>query len=151
MRAKIYQTVYWKESCFGLNAETIVDKAVELRAVGGTYGGVRKPTEFLCLILKMLQIQPDKDIIIEFIKNEEFKYVRLLGEWPDTQDAGPCCCRQHQYTRTQCICSCSSYLAGALPLLQLQQADHVELVSVQARQHALPCLLPQLQTRRSSP
>jgi hypothetical protein len=89
--------VYWKESCFGLNAETIVDKAVELRAVGGTYGGVRKPTEFLCLILKMLQIQPDKDIIIEFIKNEEFKYVRLLGEWQDAQYTGLCCCcRQHQ-------------------------------------------------------
>ena len=27
----------------------------------------------------MLQIQPDKDIIIEFIKNEDYKYVRLLG------------------------------------------------------------------------
>jgi len=38
-----------------------------------------KPTPFLCLILKMLQIQPEKDIIVEFIKNEEFKYVRALG------------------------------------------------------------------------
>lgn len=27
----------------------------------------------------MLQIQPEKDIIVEFIKNEEFKYVRALG------------------------------------------------------------------------
>jgi hypothetical protein len=81
VRAKIYQTVYWKEQCFGLSAEMIVDKAVELRSVGGTFGGVRRPTEFLCLVLKMLQIQPDKDIIIEFIKNEEFKYVRLLGGW----------------------------------------------------------------------
>ncbi|KAF6722057.1 Pre-mRNA-splicing factor 38A [Oryzias melastigma] len=27
----------------------------------------------------MLQIQPEKDIIVEFIKNEDFKYVRLLG------------------------------------------------------------------------
>ena len=43
------------------------------------YGDPQKPAEFLCLILKMLQIQPDKDIIIEFIKDEEFKYLRLLG------------------------------------------------------------------------
>jgi pre-mRNA-splicing factor 38A len=43
------------------------------------YGGNVKPTPFLCLILKMLQIQPEKDIIVEFIKNEEFKYVRALG------------------------------------------------------------------------
>ncbi len=40
---------------------------------------VQKPTHFICLILKMLQIQPDKDIIIEFIRNEDYKYVRLLG------------------------------------------------------------------------
>lgn len=49
------------------------------RFLGGVYGGNVKPTPFLCLILKMLQIQPEKDIIVEFIKNEEFKYVRALG------------------------------------------------------------------------
>jgi len=27
----------------------------------------------------MLQIQPEKEIVIEFIKNEDYKYVRLLG------------------------------------------------------------------------
>ncbi len=52
-----------------------MDKATELRYVGGIYGGNVKPTPFLCLILKMLQIQPEKDIIIEFIKNVDYKYV----------------------------------------------------------------------------
>lgn len=52
---------------------------MELRFIGGVYAGNIKPTPFLCLILKMLQIQPEKDIIVEFIKNEEFKYVRALG------------------------------------------------------------------------
>lgn len=47
--------------------------------MGGVFAGNIKPTPFLCLILKMLQIQPEKDIIVEFIKNEEFKYVRALG------------------------------------------------------------------------
>ena len=60
-------------------AELLVDKAMELKSVGGIYGGNVKPTPFLCLILKMLQIQPEKDIIIEFIRNEDFKYVRALG------------------------------------------------------------------------
>ena len=27
----------------------------------------------------MLQIQPDEDIILELIKNEDYKYIRLLG------------------------------------------------------------------------
>ena len=47
--------------------------------MGGTFGGSRKPTEFMCLILKLLQIQPDKEIVVEYIKNEDYKYVRLLG------------------------------------------------------------------------
>ncbi|XP_077218941.1 PRP38 family protein [Tasmannia lanceolata] len=79
LRAKIYQTTYWKEQCFGLTAETLVDKAMELDHLGGTFGGNRKPTPFICLVNKMLQIQPEKDIVVEFIKNEDYKYVRILG------------------------------------------------------------------------
>ncbi|XP_039457254.1 pre-mRNA-splicing factor 38A isoform X1 [Oreochromis aureus] len=79
IRTRIYESKYWKEECFGLTAELVVDKAMELKFVGGVFGGNIKPTPFLCLTLKMLQIQPEKDIIVEFIKNEDFKYVRLLG------------------------------------------------------------------------
>lgn len=78
-RTRIYESQYWKEECFALTAELLVDKAMALRYIGGTYGGNIKPSPFLCLLLKMLQIQPDKDIIIEFIRNEDFKYVRALG------------------------------------------------------------------------
>ncbi|KAJ1383466.1 Pre-mRNA-splicing factor 38 [Sesbania bispinosa] len=79
LRSKIYQNTYWKEQCFGLTAETLVDKAMEIDHLGGTYGGNRKPTPFMCLVMKMLQIQPEKEIVIEFIKNEDYKYVRILG------------------------------------------------------------------------
>lgn len=79
LRAKIYQNTYWKGECFGLTAETLVDKAMELNHVGGTFGGNRKPVPFMCLVMKMLQIQPEKDIVVEFIKNEDYKYVRVLG------------------------------------------------------------------------
>lgn len=79
IRSRIYDSKYWKEECFALSAELVVDKAMELRFIGGVYGGNIKPTPFLCLTLKMLQIQPEKDIVVEFIKNEEFKYVRALG------------------------------------------------------------------------
>ena len=79
MRQKIYGCLYWKERCFGISAESLVDLAVELRTFGGTLGGTLKPTDFICLVLKMLQIQPDKEIVVEFIKNEDYKYVRMLG------------------------------------------------------------------------
>jgi len=81
IRSRIYDSKYWKENCFALTAELLVDKAMELRFIGGVFGGNIKPTPFLCLVLKMLQIQPEKDIIIEFIKNEDFKYVRALGAY----------------------------------------------------------------------
>ncbi|KAI1280517.1 Pre-mRNA-splicing factor 38A [Halotydeus destructor] len=79
IRTRIYESRYWKEDCFGLSAELVVDKGAELRFIGGIYSGNIKPTPFLCLMLKMLQIQPEKDIIIEFIKQDSFKYVRALG------------------------------------------------------------------------
>lgn len=78
-RLKIYNSIYWKEQCFGLTAETLIDKAVALKYCGGTYGGTHKPCNFLCLILKLLQLQPEKEIVLEFINNEDFKYLRLIG------------------------------------------------------------------------
>ena len=55
-------------------AETLIDKAIELKAIGGVYGN-QKPTEFLCLLLKLLQIQPEKEILLEYLQADEFKYV----------------------------------------------------------------------------
>lgn len=78
-RLKIYANLYWKEFCFGITAEHLVDRAMDLKYFGGTFGGNSKPSNFLCLVLKMLQLQPEKEIVIEFIKNEDFKYVRVLG------------------------------------------------------------------------
>ncbi|XP_005099021.1 pre-mRNA-splicing factor 38A [Aplysia californica] len=79
IRTRIYECRYWKEECFALTAALLVDKAMELKYIGGVFGGNIKPLPFLCLLLKMLQIQPEKDIVVEFIKNEDFKYVRALG------------------------------------------------------------------------
>lgn len=52
---------------------------MELREVGGTYGGNKKASPFLCLTLKMLQLAPEKEIAIAFINAEEYKYVPLTA------------------------------------------------------------------------
>lgn len=73
-RQKIYDSRYWKEECFGLTAVGVLEKATKLKTLGGL------PTKFLCLALKLLQLQPDSEDIIEsFIQQEDFKYVRALG------------------------------------------------------------------------
>lgn len=63
-----------EENCFALNAASLIDRAVELQAVGGTYANTR-PTEFMCLVLKLLQLQPEREIILEYLRAEEFKSV----------------------------------------------------------------------------
>ena len=78
-RLKVYNSQYWKEQCFGLTSELLVDKAIALKYIGGTYAGNNKPTPFLCLVLKLLQLQPEREIILEYIRNDEFKYLRALG------------------------------------------------------------------------
>lgn len=79
VRQKIYDSRYWKEECFGLTAVNVLEKASSLKNVGESFGGNRQPTKFLSLILKLLQIQPDDELVNEFIAQEDFKYVRALG------------------------------------------------------------------------
>ncbi|KAF2763281.1 PRP38-domain-containing protein [Pseudovirgaria hyperparasitica] len=89
VRDRITESFYWKEQCFGLNAATLCDRAVELDCVGGTYGDQGRPTPFLCLAFKMLQIMPPREIVLEFLNFAEgdaedegdghFKYLRVLA------------------------------------------------------------------------
>ncbi|TFY83604.1 hypothetical protein EWM64_g394 [Hericium alpestre] len=78
IRNRIYESTYWKERCFALTAETLIDQAIAMRHIGGVYGNQR-PTEFLCLLLKLLQIQPEKEILVEYLQADEFKYLRALA------------------------------------------------------------------------
>jgi len=80
-RTKIYNSYYWKEQCFALTAESFVDKAVSLKYVGGLFGGLAKPTQFLCLVCKLLQLQPDTEVIHYFLTQKKFKYLTALAAY----------------------------------------------------------------------
>ncbi|KAJ6155545.1 Pre-mRNA-splicing factor [Penicillium chermesinum] len=67
VRDRITDSYYWKEQCFGLNAATLCDRAVELTFVGGTYGVSEKPSPFICLAFKLLQLHPERDVILEYL------------------------------------------------------------------------------------
>jgi len=56
-----------------------VDRAMELKWIGGNYSANLKPTPFMCLVCKMLQIQPELAIVLELLKQTDHKYVRALG------------------------------------------------------------------------
>ncbi|GAB7351823.1 hypothetical protein MBLNU459_g2388t1 [Dothideomycetes sp. NU459] len=79
VRDRIVGSYYWAEQCFGLSAATLCDRAVELTFIGGTYGGAQKPTPFLCLAFKLLQLTPEKDIIRFYLEQDDWKYLRALA------------------------------------------------------------------------
>ncbi|KAF2091283.1 pre-mRNA-processing factor [Saccharata proteae CBS 121410] len=89
VRDRITESYYWKEQCFGLNAATLCDRAVELGFVGGTYGGQGKPTPFLCLAFKLAQLVPEREVVLAYLdwpdgehgekQKGEFKYLRALA------------------------------------------------------------------------
>lgn len=79
---RIVESFYWKEQCFALNEASIVDRVVEhVTFIGGTYGSAQKPTPFLCLALKLLQLAPAPDVIDTYLSygGERFKYLRALA------------------------------------------------------------------------
>ncbi|EPY52196.1 U4/U6 X U5 tri-snRNP complex subunit Prp38 [Schizosaccharomyces cryophilus OY26] len=88
LRERIVESFYWKEQCFGLNAASLIDRAVRLEYIGGQFGNQR-PTEFICLLYKLLQVAPEKEIVLEYLSIPEFKYIRALAAfyirltWPD--------------------------------------------------------------------
>ena len=78
VRDRITDSYYWKEQCFAINEATLCDRAVEMTFLGGTYGQ-QKPTAFLCLTLKLLQLLPDRDVVLEYLHQKSFKYLSALA------------------------------------------------------------------------
>ncbi|KAI2637773.1 PRP38-domain-containing protein [Hypomontagnella submonticulosa] len=82
VRERIVDSYFWKEQCFGVNEADIVDRVVDhVSFVGGTYGVTQKPTPFLCLAFKLLQLAPDDAILEEYLRfgGDKFKYLRALA------------------------------------------------------------------------
>lgn len=77
VRARIYESPFWKEHCFALSAATILPLAVSLNHIGGLVG-LQRPSHFLCLLQKLLQIQPEPAIINAYLEAREFKYLGAL-------------------------------------------------------------------------
>ena len=92
VKDRVYESRYWKERCFALNAETILDRAKALDCIGTTFGGFNRPTHFLCLLVKLLQIQPEIEIVQAYLDHSagaasndmhiqtcDLRYMRVLA------------------------------------------------------------------------
>jgi pre-mRNA-splicing factor 38A len=82
VRERIVDSYFYKEQCFGVNEADIVDRVVEhVDHIGGVAGTVQKPTPFLCLAFKLLQLAPGDDVLDEYLSfgGDKFKYLRALA------------------------------------------------------------------------
>ncbi|KAL2198634.1 PRP38 family-domain-containing protein [Corynascus similis CBS 632.67] len=82
VRERIVESYFYKEQCFGVNEADIVDRVVEhVDHVGGVTGTAQRPTPFLCLAFKLLQLAPSDEILDEYLGfgGEKFKYLRALA------------------------------------------------------------------------
>ncbi|KAI1748146.1 PRP38 family-domain-containing protein [Xylaria castorea] len=82
VRERIVDSYFWKEQCFGLNEADVVDRVVShVSFVAGTYGDAQKPSPFLCLAFKLLQLAPGDDVLQAYLRygGERFKYLRALA------------------------------------------------------------------------
>ncbi|KAI0552392.1 PRP38 family-domain-containing protein [Xylaria curta] len=82
VRERIVDSYFWKEQCFGVNEADIVDRVVShVSFIGGTYGDSQKPSPFLCLAFKLLQLAPDDDVLEAYLQHggDKFKYLRALA------------------------------------------------------------------------
>lgn len=50
-----------------------------LKCIGGLYGGAKKPTKFLCLLFKMLQMNVSEEIVMTYLGAKEYKYLNALA------------------------------------------------------------------------
>jgi pre-mRNA-splicing factor 38A len=82
VRERIIDCYFWKDQCFAVNEADIVDRVVaHVSFIGGTYGDAQRPSPFLCLAFKLLQLGPSDEILQEYLEygGEKFKYLRALA------------------------------------------------------------------------
>ncbi|KAM5348881.1 hypothetical protein ACJ41O_008704 [Fusarium nematophilum] len=82
VKDRIVDSYFYKEQCFALNEADIIDRVVEhVSFIGGTYGVTQKPSPFLCLAFKLLELAPSDAILDEYLRHggEAFKYLRALA------------------------------------------------------------------------
>ncbi|UNI13665.1 hypothetical protein JDV02_000387 [Purpureocillium takamizusanense] len=82
VKDRVVDSYFYKEQCFALNEADIVDRVVEhVSFIGGTHGASQKPSPFLCLAFKLLELGPGDDILREYLAfgGDEFKYLRALA------------------------------------------------------------------------
>ncbi|KAF6834237.1 pre-mRNA-splicing factor 38a [Colletotrichum plurivorum] len=79
---RIVDSYFYLAHCGKLNEADVVDCVVDhVNFIGGTYGASQKPSPFLCVAFRLLQLAPGDDVLEAYLRRggERFKYLRALA------------------------------------------------------------------------
>lgn len=139
-RQRIYDSRYWKEECFGLTVADVLEKASKLQCIGNL------PTKFLSLVLKLLQLHPETDLVVEaFVDQDDFKYVRALGCMYVRMTARPVDVYETLEAQYRDFRKLRVWMAPEWRLLHMDEFVHQLLTQT----HVLGIALPRLPSRKT--
>jgi pre-mRNA-splicing factor 38A len=139
-RQRIYDSRFWKEECFGLTVSDVLEKASKLRCIGNL------PTKFLSLVLKLLQLHPETDLVLEaFVDQDEFKYVRAVGCMYVRMTARPADIYEALEVRYRDFRKLRVWMSPEWSVLHVDEFVHELLTQT----HVLGVALPRLPSRRT--
>lgn len=81
IRERIYENEYWKCNCVAVSFSTTLQKSKKIHYIGGTFGGNYRPTPFISLLLKFLQIFPSEEEQEEMAKTSKYSCALVLFFW----------------------------------------------------------------------
>lgn len=86
IRERIYTCKFWTESCEPYEVTSVLNLANNLDHIGGVFSNT-KPCPFLCLVLKLLQIQPSLEVVLQQLSSKNrycsclfALYLRMVAE-----------------------------------------------------------------------
>jgi pre-mRNA-splicing factor 38A len=81
LRKRIQRSSYWLGRCADASFLDVIGLAADLDYVEGMRGEAElaQPTPFVCLLQRLVQLDPPPELLDELIRQDDLKYVRLLA------------------------------------------------------------------------
>ncbi|KAI3646755.1 hypothetical protein MP228_009683 [Amoeboaphelidium protococcarum] len=82
-RERIFESIFWKQylsSIEEIDAASILELIMDhVQYISGLYGGLLQVSPFIALVLKAITLGIEKEILLIYIAQKQFKYIRAFG------------------------------------------------------------------------
>jgi pre-mRNA-splicing factor 38A len=79
LRKRIQRNQFWVDKCADASFLDVVSLAADLEYIEGFIGEAGRPTPFVCLLLRLMQLQPTGELLDEMIRQDKLKYLKFIA------------------------------------------------------------------------